>query len=270
MVSTIYNKIDTMHSPHTIPLPISTPSMETIDGTLSNSEAVLKIRDAWISAQLSLRSSEFTSLTPLKVHTCTWNVNAKKITSTDPTYLDPWLFPPQSQSQSQPASDNSTPDIVAVAFQEIVDLNAVNVALDSKAMQKSVAWQEDLLASLNQRDSYSFVCEKHLVGMLLCVYVKTKHTSNVKYVYSDSVGVGVMGMLGNKGGVSVRLQIYDSTFCFTCSHFAAHRENVSGRNADYGNILSKLKFEIGREAVEECIKSGSLSQVSERNTASEP
>lgn len=27
-----------------------------------------------------------------------------------------------------------------------------------------------------------------------------------------------------------------------CSHLAAHRDNISGRNADYGNILAKTEF----------------------------
>ncbi len=37
------------------------------------------------------------------------------------------------------------------------------------------------------------------------------------------VGVGVMGMLGNKGGASVRMTVFDSAMCFTCAHLAAHR-----------------------------------------------
>jgi phosphatidylinositol-bisphosphatase len=69
-----------------------------------------------------------------------------------------------------------------------------------------------------------------------------------------------MGMMGNKGGVSIRLQFYDSTLCFVCSHLAAHRENVTGRNADFANVYSKTTFDIGEEAIREVIRSGSLSQ----------
>ena len=56
------------------------------------------------------------------------------------------------------------------------------------------------------------------------------------------LGVGVMGMLGNKGGASVRMTVFDSAMCFVCSHLAAHRENVAGRNGDYKNILEKSVF----------------------------
>lgn len=40
---------------------------------------------------------------------------------------------------------------------------------------------------------------------------------------------------------------------------AAHRENVTGRNADFANVYSKTSFEIGEEAIREVIRSGSLS-----------
>ena len=69
-----------------------------------------------------------------------------------------------------------------------------------------------------------------------------------------------MGVMGNKGGVSIRLQFYDSTLCFVCTHLAAHRENVVGRNADFANVFNKTSFEIGDEAVKEVIRLGSLSQ----------
>ncbi|CAN0461536.1 unnamed protein product [Laminaria digitata] len=52
----------------------------------------------------------------------------------------------------------------------------------------------------------------------------------------------MMGVMGNKGAVVVRLSFYDSTFCFVCAHMAAKRANVAGRNADFWSILSKTAF----------------------------
>jgi len=159
-----------------------------------------------------------------------------------------WLFP----------EGRTTTDVIAVGFQEIVDLNAVNVAVDSKASQRSVMWQEAIARTLAARGSYTLLSSTHLVGMLLCVYVKSTHVAAVSHIRSGSAGVGVMGMLGNKGGVSVRFQLYDSTFCFVCAHFAAHRENVAGRNADFQSIIQKTSFEIGEEGVREGVKGGTL------------
>lgn len=102
--------------------------------------------------------------------------------------------------------------------------------------------------------------QRSMVGLLVCVFVRLPHQDRCKAVRGDSVGVGVMGMMGNKGGVSIRLQFYDSTICFVCSHLAAHRENVAGRNADYFNVLQKVSFDVGEEAVRENIRNGSMSE----------
>jgi len=55
------------------------------------------------------------------------------------------------------------------------------------------------------------------------------------------------------------LQFYDSSLCFVCTHLAAHRENVAGRNADFANVYQKTVFDIGESAIREVIRSGSLS-----------
>jgi hypothetical protein len=187
----------------------------------------------------------------------TWNVNAKKLDDAS-SDLSSWLFP----------DDGSPPPaVVAVGFQEIVDLNAVNVAVDSKASQRSSLWQETISRTLKTRGSYTLLASVHLVGMLLCVYVSAPHVAGVSNIHTSTAGVGVMGVLGNKGGVSVRFQLNDSTFCFVCAHFAAHRENVAGRNADFQSIVAKTAFEVGEEAVREGVKSGSLEQWSEGSTS---
>ena len=51
-----------------------------------------------------------------------------------------------------------------------------------------------------------------------------------------------MGMMGNKGGVAIRLSLFDSSLCVVCAHLAAHRENVVGRNSDYRNIVNRTVF----------------------------
>ena len=194
----------------------------------------------------------------MRIFLGTWNVNAKGKDEA----LDSWLC-----ADWGPYGDKS-PDIIAVGLQEMVDLNAVNVAVENKSAQKSAYWCDRIRNTLNSKKNsgndpnraYIQVTSKYLVGLMLCVFVKAPHKSRVKCVHTDSVGVGVMGMMGNKGGVSVRLQFYDSTICFVNSHLAAHRENVAGRNADFLNVSSKLQYNIGYEAAKQSIQNGSLSQ----------
>jgi phosphatidylinositol-bisphosphatase len=191
----------------------------------------------------------------------TWNVNAKGKEES----LEQWICADWG------ANHEFAPDLVAVGFQEIVDLNAVNVAVDNKTTQRSNFWCDRLVQTLNARSNsssqqqhassphYVMMLQKSLVGLLVCVFCKQAHAPRVKYVNSASVGVGVMGMMGNKGGVSIRLQFYDSTLVFVCSHLAAHTVNVVGRNQDFANVFTKTTFEIGEEAIREVIRSGSLS-----------
>lgn len=197
--------------------------------------AVSIIRQNWIDKQLKKRELEFTEYRTATIFCGTYNVNAKVIADEDVRQLEGWLF----------AENEKPADIFAVGFQEIVDLNAVNVAMDGKSQQRAQAWQEKLTQALNNnraRERYVLVGEKHLVGILTLVFVKEMHLRNVREVYGATVGVGLMGMAGNKGGASIRIKFYDSHLCFVCAHLAAHRENVEGRNSDFANIIQKTVF----------------------------
>lgn len=162
----------------------------------------------------------------------TWNVNAKRQEGD----LHSWILP----------SNQKVADIYAIGFQEIVDLNAMNVAIDgSKTQQRSQFWQEQIQYCLDStKKKFIMVSSKALVGLLLCVFVEESLVNNklIDDVRSSQLGVGLMGMMGNKGGVSIRLHVFDTSICFVCSHLAAHRENVAGRNSDFKNIYEKSCF----------------------------
>ena len=55
---------------------------------------------------------------------------------------------------------------------------------------------------------------------------------------ATTAATGLLGMMGNKGGAAIRMKLMDSTLCFVCSHLAAHRENVAGRNADFHRFVN--------------------------------
>lgn len=91
-----------------------------------------------------------------------------------------------------------------------------------------------------------------LVGVFLCVFVRKSLRSRIQDVMSPSLSThslpattaatGLLGMMGNKGGAAIRMKLMDSTVCFVCSHLAAHRENVAGRNADFHKYSSFPSF----------------------------
>jgi phosphatidylinositol-bisphosphatase len=78
--------------------------------------------------------------------------------------------------------------------------------------------------------------------MLIIVIAKTEHQPYVSEVESRNCGVGLMNMMGNKGGCSVRFRYHDSYFCFVTSHLAAFVANSERRNQDFAEIAKRLNF----------------------------
>ena len=200
------------------------------------------IRDDYIQKQLALRVADFTDNVPLLLHIATWNVNAKRPDED----IGPWLLSPaQQRAYSQydvetldiDSSKLVEPDVYAIGFQEIVDLNAGNLLVDHNATRP---WEDKIERLLKQR--YVQVANKSLVGLALLVYVKRSLAEYVSDVVIEKIGVGIMGVGGNKGAVAVRMNVYDSRLCFVNSHLAAHQHNTPGRNSDYASILQKCRF----------------------------
>jgi phosphatidylinositol-bisphosphatase len=70
---------------------------------------------------------------------------------------------------------------------------------------------------------------RYLVGILLLVYVRREQQRFITDLEFDSVGVGLLGVAGNKGGVAIRFQYHDTSVCVVNSHLAASQNNVLGR-----------------------------------------
>lgn len=57
-----------------------------------------------------------------------------------------------------------------------------------------------------------------------------------------AVACGLGRTFGNKGGVGLRLRVYDRRMCFVDCHFATHLEAVNRRNANFSQIYRTLAF----------------------------
>lgn len=130
-------------------------------------------------------------------------------------------------------------------LQEMVDLTATNVALQSQSGKRSKEWTQNLTELLNkysQQDPFVLVSTRYLVGAYIGVFIKEKYFPFLRNVQDTTAAVGVMGVMGNKGACAVRFQIFDSTFCFVGAHLAAHRHAIAQRNSDFATITSKIEF----------------------------
>lgn len=171
-------------------------------------------------------------VTNVKVFCGTFNTNAREMTEL--SSLADWLTPAHLEIA----------DVYALGFQEIVPLNSRNVAISgSQSSSKALYWQDRVQECLDATGiPFTVVVRKNLVGILLLVFSRVALLPQITDVRTASVGVGIMGVMGNKGGVSARLSIYETSVCFVCSHLQANREAVIGRNSDYRNIIEKIVF----------------------------
>ena len=178
-------------------------------GPNTDDASPLMNKATWIEEQLSLREDEFTTEKAVRVFMATWNVNAKK--RHHEADISAWLLPPDDAVDDDNAEHNDaraeeeqqkpcTPaDVYAIAFQEIVDLNATSLMVDHSA---AVPWDQFILSTLHKTGkAFVQIASVHLVGLSLSVFVKERYLSAISDVRTGTVGTGIMGVGGNKSAI---------------------------------------------------------------------
>lgn len=206
-----------------------------------NEQVDQSIRQLWIIDSMQKKLPQFSTKEEKKIFCGSWNVNNKKLDNKiekneQAPGLHKWLLP-----ENKPVCD-----IYAIGFQEIVDLNAVNVVLDHRnATEMTSYWQHQIECVLNENNTgskFSLVAKECLVGMLLFVFVKITVRQIIKDIRTTNCGVGILGILGNKGSVAIRFKVNDTSFCFVNTHLRASQNQVIGRNEDFHMLLDKTIF----------------------------
>ncbi|XP_058111075.1 type IV inositol polyphosphate 5-phosphatase 3 isoform X2 [Magnolia sinica] len=104
----------------------------------------------------------------------------------------------------------------------------------------------DLESVMNRkrRSAYVRVVSKKMVGIFLTIWVRRSLRRHIQNLKVSTVGVGVMGYIGNKGSVSVSMSIYQTLFCFICTHLTSGEKEGDGhrRNADVHEIQRRTQF----------------------------
>lgn len=139
------------------------------------------------------------------------------------------------------------PKLVVVGLQEMVELSTTSVlsstVIGQQCQERLTTWETMILDCLHLENSYFELISSHyMVGLALMVFATADIKAMMHHYQISSLPRGVGGVLGNKGALYARFELLDSSICIVNAHFAAHRNAVKKRNADYNAIVSHKAF----------------------------
>ncbi|KAK5694183.1 hypothetical protein LTR97_009804 [Elasticomyces elasticus] len=150
---------------------------------------------------------------------------------------------PKNDPGSLPGNDEI--GLYVLCLQEVVDVNSLTEAIRPYT-DPSVAgrWKAAMAAALPP--GYSMVAEQQLIGMLVLIYAAPAVAKDVRSVSTTSVGTGIAGYGGNKGAVTARIVLGETTrLVFVSCHLSAGADKTAleRRNWDASQIISRTRFE---------------------------
>ena len=135
--------------------------------------------------------------------------------------------------------------LYVLGLQEIVDISSVTENLRPYTdPQPARRWKRAVAEALPK--GYIEVAKHQLIGLFLIIYASPSIAPMISSVSTTSVGTGLRGYMGNKGAVTARVILGETTrIVFVNCHLAAGIEkgSLERRNTDAAQILSATKFE---------------------------
>ena len=161
---------------------------------------------------------EFCDLEKIKIYVGTWNTASTDFNKIKDINLDAWL---------KPKNPELIPDIYFIGFQEVIELSATNVIMNTEEKQQQILseWDKKINETIQKVGKYEKLVEMNLVGINLYFYILEDKKEKVKNISKKIVKTGLGGATGNKGSCCINFEYENTTFSIACSHLAAGNKN---------------------------------------------
>nr|XP_027120743.1 type I inositol polyphosphate 5-phosphatase 12-like [Coffea arabica] len=190
--------------------------------------------DNILRPELAEKEDMYTTQENLRILVGTWNVGQGRASQ---DALMAWL-----------GSAVSDVGIVVVGLQEVemgAGFLAMSAAKETVGLEGSSIgqwWQDAIGKTLDEGSTFERVGSRQLAGLLIAIWVRRTLRTHVGDLDVAAVACGLGRAIGNKGGVGLRLRVFDRIMCFANCHLAAHLEAVNRRNADFDHIFRTMTF----------------------------
>ncbi|XP_058752709.1 type I inositol polyphosphate 5-phosphatase 12-like isoform X2 [Vicia villosa] len=190
--------------------------------------------DNIIRSELATKELTYTRRHSIRILIGTWNVGQGRASQ---EALLSWL-----------GSVVSDVGIVVVGLQEVemgAGFLAMSAAKETVGLEGSAMgqwWLDTIGKALEEGKAFERMGSRQLAGLLISLWVRKNLRKHVGDIDAGAVPCGFGRAIGNKGGVGLRIRVYDRIMCFVNCHLAAHLEAVNRRNADFDHIYRNMVF----------------------------
>ncbi|XP_062026757.1 type I inositol polyphosphate 5-phosphatase 12 isoform X2 [Rosa rugosa] len=190
--------------------------------------------DDILRSELAAKESIYTRRDNVRILIGSWNVGQGRASHGS---LMSWL-------------GSAVPDvgIVVVGLQEVemgAGFLAMSAAKETVGLEGSSVghwWLDNIGKALEEGKTFERMGSRQLAGLLISLWVRKNLRTHVGDIDAGAVPCGFGRAIGNKGGVGLRIRVYDRIMCFVNCHLAAHLEAVNRRNADFDHIYRNMVF----------------------------
>ncbi|XP_007026500.2 PREDICTED: type I inositol polyphosphate 5-phosphatase 12 isoform X2 [Theobroma cacao] len=190
--------------------------------------------DSLLRSHLAEKESNYSIQDNVRIVVGTWNVGQGRASQES---LMSWL-----------GSVVSDVGIVVVGLQEVemgAGFLAMSAAKETVGLEGSSIghwWLDTIGKALDENTTFERMGSRQLAGLLISLWVRKNLRMHVGDIDAAAVPCGFGRAIGNKGGVGLRIRVFDRIMCFVNCHLAAHLEAVNRRNADFDHIYRNMVF----------------------------